>query len=61
MRATLVAACDLIDALSIEIRAAEHQIEALAEQTPVVARLRRQFELAEDARDVALHCFLRDD
>lgn len=40
LRPTLVAACDLIDALSTQIRAAEQQIEALAEQTPVVARLR---------------------
>jgi transposase len=40
LRLTLVAACDLIEALSAEIGAAERQIEALAEQTPVVARLR---------------------
>lgn len=40
LRLTLVAACDLIEALTAEIGAAERQIEALAEQTPVVARLR---------------------
>ena len=40
LRGTVLAACDLIEALSAQIRGAELQIEALAEQTPVVASLR---------------------
>jgi len=40
LRATVAAACDEIEALGARIRQAERDLEALAEQTPVVARLR---------------------
>lgn len=40
LRGTLAAACDQIDALTVQIRDAERQLEALAEQTPLVTRLR---------------------
>lgn len=40
LRPTLAAACEEIEALSDNIQKAELQLEALAEQTPVVERLR---------------------
>jgi len=40
LRETLFAACEEVDALSQRITLAERQLEALAEETPVVARLR---------------------
>jgi transposase len=40
LRATISDACDEIDSLTGKIEGAERQLEALAEQTPVVARLR---------------------
>ena len=40
LRWTLAEACDEIESLSERIRGAEKQLEALAEQTPVVERLR---------------------
>jgi transposase len=40
LRATVASACDEIESLGAQIRQAERDIEALAEQTPVVARLR---------------------
>jgi transposase len=40
LRATLAAACDQIESLGEQIRQAERQLEALAQQTPVVSRLR---------------------
>ena len=40
LRSTICAACDEIESLTERIRQAERDIEALAEQTPVVARLR---------------------
>lgn len=40
LRWTITAACDEIESLGERIRQAEHQLEALAEQTPVVERLR---------------------
>ena len=40
LRSTIAAACDEVDSLTERIRQAERDIDALAEQTPVVARLR---------------------
>jgi transposase len=40
LRATIVAACDQIESLTEQIGQSERQLEALAEQTPVVDRLR---------------------
>ena len=40
LRATVAAACEQIEFLTEQIREAELQLEALAEQTPVVERLR---------------------
>jgi transposase len=40
LRGTVAEACDEIESLSQRIRQAERQLEALAEQTPVVERLR---------------------
>jgi transposase len=40
LRPILAAACEEIEALSENIKLTERQLEALAEQTPVVARLR---------------------
>jgi transposase len=40
LRATIAAACDEIETLGERIRQAERQLEALADQTPVVERLR---------------------
>jgi hypothetical protein len=40
LRGTIMAACDEIEALGERIAQAERQLEALAEQTPLVARLR---------------------
>jgi transposase len=40
LRGTVAAACDEIEALGHQIRQAERQLEALAEQTPLVERLR---------------------
>ena len=40
LRSTMASACDEIESLGVRIRDAERQLEALAEQTPVVDRLR---------------------
>jgi transposase len=40
LRSTIAAACDEIESLGAQIRQAERQLEALAEQTPAVERLR---------------------
>ncbi len=40
LRSTIAASCDEIESLGAQIRQAERDLEALAEETPVVARLR---------------------